>query len=202
MVNSTHFDTLDSWTRQPHRYGSYEEREEYRYDALGRRIWRRLVRPDTYCEFMDKASGCLSVVERTVWDGDQMLAEVRTDGGTSATGPAMECELSCGSRAQLEGRVLYVQGGALDHPLAVLRLDAYNDEIVPVYNWRGRAVDGICVNGTSFCAPDFAWPARAQNAQMDDPPVTDPVYGGPVAWGGSLLDTEKDGSGLVYKRNR
>jgi RHS repeat-associated protein len=79
---------------------------------------------------------------------------------------------------------------------------ARHPAVVPVNNWRGRAVDGICVSGSAFCATDFPWPARAQNAPMDDPPVTDPVYGGPVAWGGSLLDTQKDGSGLVYKRNR
>ncbi|HUO52729.1 MAG TPA: RHS repeat-associated core domain-containing protein, partial [Gemmatimonadaceae bacterium] len=125
------------------------------------------------------------------------------DGGAATPAAAMECDVPCNpARPLLEGRVLYVQGGALDHPLDVVRVDGYTDVIVPVYNWRGRAVDGLCVNGSAFCATDFNWPARTENATFGDPPVTDPVYGGPVAWGGSLLDTQKDGSGLVYKRNR
>ena len=57
----------------------------------------------------------------------------------------MECDGACGSNPRLEGRALYVHGAALDHPLVVLRPDGYNDQIVPVYNWRGRPVDGICV---------------------------------------------------------
>ena len=62
----------------------------YRGLQRGRRIWRRLVRPDLLCPGMDKGSGCLSVVERTIWDGDQLLYEVRADGGQMATGPTMD----------------------------------------------------------------------------------------------------------------
>jgi len=204
MVTQTTMDTV--WmepAEAPQQPFGYAELEEYRYDALGRRIWRRLVRPDAMCPLMDKASGCLSVVERTIWDGDQPLYEIRADGGQTATGPSMECDKSCQlARPKLEGRAIYTMGGGLDHPLSVDRPDTYNDVIVPIYNWRDRASDGICVNGSAFCATDFTWPVRAENFTFDDPPVTDPVYGGPVAWGGSLLDTQKDGSGLVYKRNR
>jgi RHS repeat-associated protein len=98
--------------------------------------------------------------------------------------------------------VLYTLGGGLDHPLDIIRLDWYNDVIVPVYSWRGRAVTGFCVNSSQFCAQDFTWPAQTENAQFDDPPVTDPEFGGPVAWGGNIIDTQQDGSGLIYKRNR
>jgi RHS repeat-associated protein len=181
---------------------TYDETEEYRYDALGRRIWRRLERPDALCPKMDKASGCLSVVERTVWDGDQVLAEIRADGGLQSSATAMECDGGCPiSRPALEGRVLYTTGAGFDHPVDVIRLDWYNDVIVPVYSWRGRAVDGICVNSSQFCS-EFTWPARTESATFEDPPVTDPQYGGPVAWAGNIMDTQKDGSGLVYKRNR
>jgi RHS repeat-associated protein len=202
MLTVTHFDTLDASQHMVYGPSTYDETEEYRYDALGRRIWRRLERPDALCPIMDKASGCLSVVERTVWDGDQVLAEIRADGGLQSTSTAMECDGGCAlSRPALEGRVLYTTGAGLDHPLDVIRLDWYNDVIVPVYSWRGRAVDGICVNGSQFCT-DFTWPARTESATFEDPPVTDPVYGGPIAWAGNIMDTQKDGSGLVYKRNR
>ena len=90
MVTYTHLDTAESvGIRGPQ---TYTEREEYRYDALGRRVWRRLVRPDQLCPLMNKASGCLSVVERTVWDGDQVLAESRADGGATATPAQMDCD--------------------------------------------------------------------------------------------------------------
>jgi RHS repeat-associated protein len=92
--------------------------------------------------------------------------------------------------------------GAIDHPLDVIRVGGYGDVIVPVYNWRGTVVSGVCVQGSSFCT-DFTWPAQAMDAFLDGPPPnTDPVHGGPVAWGGNLIDTQQDGSGLVYKRNR
>jgi RHS repeat-associated protein len=202
MATRTHFDSLDELHHIVVGFAGYEEREEYRYDALGRRIWKRLVRPNTFCPKMDKASGCLSVVERTVWDGDQVLAEARADGGETA-GAVMECDAFCNpARPALEGRVLYTLGGGLDHPLDIIRLDWYNDVIVPVYSWRGRAVTGYCVNSSMFCAQDFTWPAQTENAQFDDPPVTDPEFGGPVAWGGNIIDTQQDGSGLIYKRNR
>jgi RHS repeat-associated protein len=130
------------------------------------------------------------------------VAEARADGG-EGEGAVMECDAFCNpARPALEGRVLYTLGGGLDHPLDIIRLDWYNDVIVPVYSWRRRAVTGFCVNSSQFCAQDFTWPAQTENAQFDDPPVTDPEFGGPVAWGGNIIDTQQDGSGLVYKRNR
>ena len=74
-----------------------------------------------------------------------MLAEQRADASEFGVGGDPECDGACGTKQQLEGRALYAHGGALDHPLVVLRPDGYNDQIVPVYNWRGRPVDGICV---------------------------------------------------------
>ena len=145
---------------------------------------------------MPKARSTIhAAVERTIWDGDQVLAEARADGGETA-GAEMECDAFCNaSRPALEGRVLYTLGGGLDHPLDIIRLDWYNDVIVPVYSWRGRAVTGVCVNSSMFCAQDFTWPAQTENAQFDDPPVTDPVYGGPVAWAGTSSTRSRTGAG-------
>ena len=56
------------------RHGAFEE---YRYDALGRRVLVQ-SRRDQVCERGD----CLSAIERTVWDGDQVLYEIRYPAGT------------------------------------------------------------------------------------------------------------------------
>jgi len=48
---------------------------------LGRRVWRRLERPASVCPLMNRSLGCLSIVERTIWDGAQTLYDLRSDGG-------------------------------------------------------------------------------------------------------------------------
>jgi YD repeat-containing protein len=54
--------------------------EEYRYDALGRRV---LVR--SRCTADQTGDGnCRGYVERTIWDGDQVLYEIRSPGGPRA----------------------------------------------------------------------------------------------------------------------
>ena len=48
--------------------------EEYRYDALGRRVLRR------WRGYWACANPCYNAIERTVWDGNQILVELRHDG--------------------------------------------------------------------------------------------------------------------------
>jgi type II secretory pathway component GspD/PulD (secretin) len=54
--------------------------EEYRYDALGRRVW---VRMQSNC-LSDNAECHAPLVRRTTWDGAQELAEIQAP-GTEAT---------------------------------------------------------------------------------------------------------------------
>jgi len=61
----------------------YSASEEYRYDALGRRVWVRVLRDDN-CQYAQKSSGCRSSVTRVVWDGSQIAGEIRT-AATSST---------------------------------------------------------------------------------------------------------------------
>ncbi len=195
MASETAFDTIDANQRlyDP----QYYEHEEYRYDALGRRIWRRLIRPVTNCPLMNKSSGCLSVVERTVWDGDQVLWEVRADGGDGATASAMEADGGgVFVKAKLEGRVMYTHGAGIDHPLSIGRLDSQAGVIVPQYDWRGNAVSGYCTVAT-VCTTQLAWPEKLQSPWAEDPSPTDTVY-----WAGNLIGTQKDGSGYIFKLNR
>ncbi|HSU93715.1 MAG TPA: RHS repeat-associated core domain-containing protein [Gemmatimonadaceae bacterium] len=193
MASETAFDTIDA---NHMLFGpQYYEHEEYRYDALGRRIWRRLIRLGN-CSLMNKSSGCLSVVERTVWDGDQVLWEVRADGGDGATASAMEADAGGGVKAKLEGRVMYTHGAGIDHPLSIGRLDNQAGVIVPQYDWRGNAVSGYCTV-TTVCTTQLAWPEKLQSPWAEDPSPSDTVY-----WAGNLISTQKDGSGYIYKRNR
>jgi RHS repeat-associated protein len=122
--------------------------EEYRYDALGRRVLVR-TRQEYAC-----TTRCFRQLRRTVWDGDQVLYEIAAR-GASGTGPE-EMERDTGVATPFKvggavasffptGRVEYVHGAELDAPLAFYRAE-YSDSIgggyyVPRSNWRG-AYDG------------------------------------------------------------
>src|SRR6202007_1359466 len=52
----------------------FSQLEEYRYDALGRRVWTRNIRGH-WCGLIAPESYCVSAITRAVWDGNQMLYE-------------------------------------------------------------------------------------------------------------------------------
>ena len=85
--------------------------EEYRYDALDRRVL-------TYTDQMGWActNPCIRGVTRTAWDGDQILAEVR------APYTVAEQDLGPVPAATIYrrgyGQVLYTHGPSLDYPSA------------------------------------------------------------------------------------
>ncbi|MGH2610842.1 MAG: hypothetical protein ACRDHF_17310, partial [Tepidiformaceae bacterium] len=74
--------------------GAYSEQwlwelanDEYRYDALGRRV---LVRTRRQCHngIEGNFSPCnLGTLRRTVWEGAEELYEIQMDGGQGADGP-------------------------------------------------------------------------------------------------------------------
>ena len=115
--------------------------EEYRYDALGRRISTRSRRTSSCSSSLAE---CASVVQRTVWDGDHVLMEIRTPGGTNETLTNMESNSPVGSSTNNYpyGTVIYLHGGGMDQPLAVSRQGlsgvsgAYT--VFPHANWRGQ----------------------------------------------------------------
>ena len=118
------------------------------YDALGRRVWTRTVYGDASC-----GSQCteLSSVTRFVWDGSQILGEIRDRGGVSTPDAEMEDDapivfdsLPCSFSADVPcdstptarvrgiysahvGRVEYVHGGGIDQPVLVIRRDYGGD---------------------------------------------------------------------------
>ncbi|HEX2080830.1 MAG TPA: RHS repeat-associated core domain-containing protein [Longimicrobium sp.] len=207
--------------------------EEYRYDALGRRV---LVRARRECEQGTYSALCeLGWLRRTVWDGDQELIEIQAPGGQQ---PQYEQHME-NDTAHVDlgmavadppdhsvvdpnpfyGRVLYVHGLSLDHPLGVVRM-GYGDRLdtarvdrgyravgpyvlVPHWNSRGQAVLGTHDDGAwrrcewlngykrcNFLQWAELWAGYARPRVREN------------AWHGTLLTDKGDGSGLNYRRNR
>lgn len=148
----------------------YTRTTSYGYDALGRRVTHGTTfGPD--CFLIESASPCVSEQVRVLWDGDQILYELRDAFGG--------------------GTIRYTHGTGIDDPLII---DKGGEELVPLSNWRGKIVDGIC--GTTVCTiSQVHFPGRGALA-----------YAGtsqrPPSWWGSLIEEGRDGSGLQYMRNR
>jgi RHS repeat-associated protein len=185
----------------PTRSPAYERRsafEEYRYDALGRRV---LVR--TRSEFAC-TQYCLNTLRRTVWDGDQVLYEISAPGGSSATAAQMEADTGLAVPFFLNqqhtavagffpyGRVMYEHGGGIDAPLGVVRME-YSSElhdpqvIVPHSDWRGTYDRGTTIVGSCLLY-------SSNGKQLAPPPDSTPSnpdqYGG-VAGGGTYNGTKE-----------
>ncbi|MET0395795.1 MAG: PKD domain-containing protein [Longimicrobiaceae bacterium] len=138
-------------------FGKRAAFQEYRYDALGRRVLIR-TRSEWAC-----ATGCEMSIQRVVWDGDQILYEVKAYGGTGATDAKLEQDTdlvvppaTASDRPKPQGdgyygRVAYTHGAGIDQPLSFIRMDygwnwgwdPENARIGPVVvlphpNWRGQ----------------------------------------------------------------
>jgi RHS repeat-associated protein len=161
--------------------------EEYRYDALGRRVLVRTRFEAGQCGvYLEQ---CRNRVVRTVWEGDQLLLELRSTGD--------ERTLEYDSEW-----VAYTHGPGIDAPLAVRvnseRVGAARD-IIPLANWRGLYDSGVFPNGSTLTEgldlKQVEWAGRNYRAFFDyvrDEPV----------WLGSLMTHKRDASGQLYMRNR
>jgi RHS repeat-associated protein len=162
--------------------------EEYWYDALGRRVLTRSRHQIPTCYYPLR---CADFVERTVWDGDQLLAEQRSSWLDVIGGGAPDF-----------GTVRYVHLLGIDQPVAVL--DSRFPARVLHYNWRGLAeasswTDGSPADVELGGSTKIAWPA-GQGVYMRRAP---PPGGSPVpTWIGSLPENGQTGAGQLYRRNR
>jgi RHS repeat-associated protein len=199
--------------------------EEYRYDALGRRVW---VRAQQHCKQrsdVDVYHSCvLGRVRRTVWDGDRELYEIQMPGNETEylendTDSVHQATIHRGSTPvdpdPYYGRVAYTYGGAIDQPLSIVRM-GYVDQrdtanfvispwyppafaIFPVWNERGQPIFGVHKNGdTQYCLGNRC--ARIGWPQSWF------AYERPkfqhTGWHGTLLEDKQDASGTHYRRNR
>ena len=185
--------------------------EDYRYDALGRRILRR-TRMDPNCQ-----SVCSSFIERIVWDGDQILHEIHQEGHDSTTAATLENDVafSVGNQGIRKGRVAYVYGQGIDAPLSVSRL-GYNFAgapssvtIYPHANWRGEYDAASYATGAAKrCRSNLVlcyqpnWKANNVNAYGEQRAGGTAIDAEPNGYFGSVLLGMRDASGNVYRRNR
>ena len=164
---------------------AYRNIETYRYDALGRRVWQRMVYPDQRCDQTEYESGCQSTITTTVWDGSDILLERRTPSDTGYNGA---------TSINPYGVVAYVPGFEIDRPFLVLKQGDH--DVLPFTNTIGRIMKGAC-SGTPCAATDVDFPMGRAD-----------VYGRPYSlrdrsnWFGSLIQGMTDGSGYIYQRNR
>lgn len=160
--------------------------EQYRYDALGRRVHVRSRTTD--------GTG-FGYVERTVWDGAQVLYEIRGIGGDSASGGEMESDSPAGYGQYVDkvGKMGYSHAGGIDRPVTVFR---GGTALVLYVDWRGTPAIGSYMNGTatSGTCPPFPAGRTTVDGEKSGIPCTE--------WWGSLIGAQTDGSGLEYMRNR
>jgi RHS repeat-associated protein len=205
--------------------------EEYRYDALGRRV---LVHTRKDCQNVgqDLRRCAVGSLRRTVWDGSAELYDIQVP--TPNTENALvnvhftTAELESDTnpvRASLGnwdgfdphpmyGRVAYTYGHAIDKPLSIIRMN-YADHpygstytlwnepfaIVPHWNTRGAAQTGTYANGARYRCLEKS----SRCVALDWPDGWFPYNPArliPEHWHGSLLSEKRDGSGLLYRRNR
>jgi RHS repeat-associated protein len=159
--------------------------DEYRYDALGRRILVR-SRAASTCT----AAFCKSAIERYVWDGNQKLYEIRVPGDNSLSSAALEADTATGP---FYGRMRYLTTVGGTSPLA---LDRDGLVVMPHMNWRGLYDTGTDTLGQSCCTT-IDWVGKDQAAYLDGALVRNPT-----GWGGSLITGQQDQSGLMYRLNR
>ena len=120
--------------------------DQYRYDALGRRVWvwsLKSCNTQGSLTYAETAECTTSLLRRIVWDGVQELAEVQMPGDTltneeayweNDTGQVNLPDLGISSvepnntfhtvidRNQFFGRVLYTPGRLIDQPTAITRM--------------------------------------------------------------------------------
>ncbi|HET6231892.1 MAG TPA: RHS repeat-associated core domain-containing protein, partial [Longimicrobiaceae bacterium] len=174
--------------------------EEYRYDALGRRVLvrRRLYEVNGNCTTTYHT--CNNAIERYVYDGDQILWEIRTPTEFTASAGQLESD---GGTGDFGGRVGYTHGPGMDAPLDLIRIghDAGVMTIIPHANWRGMYAKGTFADGTTtqgtFSTNEIPWPGP--NADAWHNPIAPSQ---PSNWFGSLILDQRDASGLMYRRNR
>jgi len=206
--------------------------EEYRYDALGRRV---LVRTRKHCGGGTvPTTGYLTycstgTIRRTVWSGDQELYEIQAYGGQedgTATVAQMENDtlllpVTPVSHPQgywdpnpLFGRVAYTHGPALDQPVGAIRINLtdipYEQTqvdwapivVAPHWNLRGRADLGTLGDG--------GWKVcQSPTSQRCMHPVWEvqsfaflQPFQDAGRWFGTLIREKEDWVGLQYRRNR
>ena len=149
--------------------------EEFRYDALGRRIWSR-SRNWCHRDPQGWEGVCRqSKLRRMVWDGDEELYEIQMPGGDNSSylendtaQVVLPSFTETGQRVdpnRYYGRVAYTHALGIDQPIGITRIgyaDRVNDlfyevpflvrplfMVSPLWNERGQMYKGTFANGNT-----------------------------------------------------
>ncbi len=172
-------------------YKAYQRKETHRYDPLGRRVWKEMIRDtaQSVCVFHDASSGCRNEVTRTVWDGANILYDVRMLADTTGEGSE-----GYPSASTFTGSVGYTHAGGIDVPLDLFKGSTV---VVPYADWRGTYDVGTCP--TTRCTDNQAYFPLKNSTSFGDGPT---LPNGPPNWFGEVIGGQTDGSGYKYMRNR
>ena len=147
--------------------------EEYRYDALGRRVWARTrkwceiptTEGNTYPAGEEPERCNYDTLRRSVWDGSHTLVQIQmpdTDAAREIDGALPEqprLGLTFDPNPQL-GRVLYTRGLETDAPVSAIRMGLgdhpYNQDyqtwgdfaVLPLWSTDGGAPYAVFADGT------------------------------------------------------
>jgi RHS repeat-associated protein len=157
--------------------------EDYRYDALGRRVQVR-TRMDSVCQ----GSGCNSSLRWVVWDGSEIAAEIRGAGGDGIAVDSLE---QGSGHGPFYGTVDYLNGPNMDEPLEIQGILVYR-------TWRGLIDGGQCLTGECGTGT-IDYPGLTYEAYLSLIPSTQSA---PTSWHGTLFAEGQDDGGLMYRRNR
>jgi len=207
--------------------------EEYRYDALGRRVWVRARKTCSVGQGFVPPPVCLAAyIRRTIWDGDQELAEIQVPGNQNQSA-YHEVDVGTINLPYIDnadvnpfyGRVIYTHGLLLDRPIAVARYSlvdlpaggsytTWPDFVVePSWDARGTLAFGsyggyaykqLVPGGTQCVAVPATSPQRCLRWGW---PGARAAYNSQLgvihdSWLGTLLEDKIDGAGTYYRRNR
>ncbi|HEV7595471.1 MAG TPA: RHS repeat-associated core domain-containing protein [Gemmatimonadaceae bacterium] len=179
-------------------YGDRGVFEEYRYDALGRRVLTRTRRIGGGCP---GTLDCQSRATRAVWDGDRILYEIRSPGGEVEMGSPPDTVPDPGIEGELTviGYTHAIGVSGIDEPVAILA----SQSIFPHTGWRGMLAMGTYANGAESDCP-VVNPCDRIDWPGSDVTIDRRGYGRdePSAWYGTLASSAGEGSGLQYMRNR
>jgi RHS repeat-associated protein len=173
----------------------YLTTETYRYDPLGRRIWYRSIKGDA-CYYVERSSGCHSTLTRVIWDGSQILGEIRAQGDSAATTSELENDAP-GSVGPNYGEIAYLHDVHIDSPIEIVKGTGTGAKaVLTMADYRGMIVTGTCPS------------VQCQSTQLLFPQSSAGVYGailygdGPPSFYGTLIEGQTDASGYMYRRNR
>jgi len=195
--------------------------EEYRYDALGRRV---LVRTRRDCGYGYAVYACnRGFIRRTVWDGARELWEIQQPGGDYSQDLERDSSVSQPRNQSpyfdqnpLFGGVAYTYGPGVDQPLSVLRTQLLtwpytesaavrwpNLTLIPHWNWRGEAdyttfADGSAQQCLTTTNCVYSHSGRRSAGAYQQQATSESAWG----WFGTLLVGKADGTGTQYRRNR